>query len=314
MKFGIDVSKYQKGLKLSKAKAEGVEFVIIKAGGADKVLYKDSCFEEFYQDAVNTGMLKGAYFFGYAASVNEAIVEADYFCELLKGKSFDLPVWYDVEADRQRKLPIAMLESIINAFVDRMNEKGYRCGVYGSSISGFKEHFPNIVKMNWVASYGKTKPSTKGLVMWQFGGEVNVLRSNKIAGYVCDQDYLYDESIIGVNVAASEPVEKVVVNNSYDEFVRGIQKAIGVNVDGKAGPITLSHTITLSRKKNPKHSAVKCVQKYLNSLGYDCGSVDGIFGIKTENGVRKYQAANGCLADGEITAKQKTWKKLLMIK
>ena len=27
--------------------------------------------------------------------------------------------------------------------------------------------------------------------MWQFGGETNYIRTNKIAGQVCDQDYAY---------------------------------------------------------------------------------------------------------------------------
>ena len=50
---------------------------------------------------------------------------------------------------------------------------------------------------------------------------------------------------------------------------------------------------------------------YLNHLGYNCGEADGVAGDKFTVAVKKYQKANGCVADGEITAKEKTWQKLL---
>lgn len=213
MKFGIDISKYQKGLNIERAiKNHGVEFVIIKAGGADSVLYKDSCFEDFYNQATNAKIPKGAYFFGYAIDEAGAIKEADYFLTLVKGKSFEMPFFYDCEAKRQRSLSNAKLQAVINAFVNRVQANGYRCGVYGSAISGFKDHFPSLTCMKWVASYTRNKPSNNAIndkfVIWQFGGETNLIRSNKIDGKVCDQDYLYDESIIITSGSVAKVEEK----------------------------------------------------------------------------------------------------------
>ena len=82
-------------------------------------------------------------------------------------------------------------------------------------------------------------------------------------------------------------------------------------MDGIAGPETLSKTITVSKSKNRKHAVVKPIQKYLNKIGYNCGIADGIAGAKFDAAVKAYQKANGCVADGEITARNKTWKKLL---
>ena len=49
-KFGIDVSHWQGSFDFARAKSkEGVEFAIIKAGGADAGLYKDSQFEANYK-------------------------------------------------------------------------------------------------------------------------------------------------------------------------------------------------------------------------------------------------------------------------
>lgn len=99
------------------------------------------------------------------------------------------------------------------------------------------------------------------------------------------------------------------------DFVKDIQKACGASVDGIAGPETLSKTITLSAKKNNKHAAVKFVQKRLKALGYrEIGSADGVAGPKFTSAVAHFQQDNDCHVDGEITAKNKTWKKLLGMK
>lgn len=100
---------------------------------------------------------------------------------------------------------------------------------------------------------------------------------------------------------------------THSDFVREIQTAVGAKPDGIAGPGTLSKTVTISASKNSRHAAVRAVQKYLNSIGYDCGTADGIAGPKFDAAVRAFQKANGCIADGEITAGKSTWRKLLKI-
>lgn len=96
------------------------------------------------------------------------------------------------------------------------------------------------------------------------------------------------------------------------DFVLDVQKIVGAKEDGVAGKETLSKTITVSRKKNSTHKIVLPIQKRLITLGYpEVGVADGIAGLKFETAVKKFQNGNGCVSDGEITAKQKTWKKLL---
>lgn len=102
------------------------------------------------------------------------------------------------------------------------------------------------------------------------------------------------------------------VGYSLEEFVMDIQKACGAAVDGIAGPETLSNTVTLSASENRKHAAVKPVQERLYHLGYhEVGKADGIAGPKFTEAVKAFQKDNGCYVDGEITEKNKTWKKLL---
>lgn len=96
------------------------------------------------------------------------------------------------------------------------------------------------------------------------------------------------------------------------DFVWDVQNACGATVDGIAGPETLSKTVTLSRYKNRYHKAVEAVQKRLYALGYtQVGKADGVAGAKFDEAVKAFQKDNGCTQDGEITAQNKTWRKLL---
>lgn len=97
------------------------------------------------------------------------------------------------------------------------------------------------------------------------------------------------------------------------QFIMDVQRCTGSKVDGKAGSETLRNTVTVSATKNRRHAVVAPIQKRLNALGYNCGSVDGIAGAKFTAAVKSYQKSNGCVSDGEITAGKKTWKKLLGI-
>ncbi|MBQ3529371.1 MAG: peptidoglycan-binding protein [Oscillospiraceae bacterium] len=96
------------------------------------------------------------------------------------------------------------------------------------------------------------------------------------------------------------------------QFVREVQAATGSAVDGIPGPETLGNTVTVSTRVNRAHPVVKAVQKRLYALGYtQVGEADGVAGAKFREAVIAFQTDNGCAADGEITARNKTWRKLL---
>lgn len=115
--------------------------------------------------------------------------------------------------------------------------------------------------------------------------------------------------------AATAAVQQMNVTSStgYErtQFIMDVQSCTGSKVDGKAGRETIGNTVTVSATKNRKHQVVIPIQKRLNSLGYNCGTVDGIAGPKFTAAVKAYQKDHDCISDGEVTAKQKTWKSLL---
>ena len=99
------------------------------------------------------------------------------------------------------------------------------------------------------------------------------------------------------------------------QFIKDVQKACGATNDGIAGPETLDKTVTLSLRSNTHHAVVKPVQKYLKALGInEVGDVDGVVGLMFVSAVAHFQLDNDCEVDGVITAKNKTWKKLLGMK
>ena len=105
--------------------------------------------------------------------------------------------------------------------------------------------------------------------------------------------------------------------------VTAFQKANGLGVDGIVGKLTWGklygvspampvETTTVVGRPMVSHGsrgdAVRKLQELLNALGYDCGSVDGIFGSKTKAAVLAFQKANGLGADGIVGPL--TWAKL----
>ena len=99
---------------------------------------------------------------------------------------------------------------------------------------------------------------------------------------------------------------------TLDQFIRDVQKAIGAAVDGRPGPETMSKTVTVSEDQNDHHPVVVPIQRRLTALGYtQVGEIDGYAGPKFTAAVKAFQEDNDCWRDGVITAKNKTWRKLL---
>ena len=57
-------------------------------------------------------------------------------------------------------------------------------------------------------------------------------------------------------------------------------------------------TVYFNLRRGSKGTEVTLLQAALNSLGYDCGAADGIFGAKTEAAVRNFQRDHSLTVDG----------------
>ena len=193
--FGIDISRWQGDFDFQKAVAEGVKFAVIKGGGGDDGLYVDSNFSCNYTNAKKHNIPVGVYWFSKALTTQQAEEEADYLYEhILRGKQFELPIYIDVENKTQLGVGKRLLTDIIKTWCDRLEKKGFWVGIY-SSQSYFDQYMfdAELTKYaHWVACWAPScsYPNKECFGMWQFGGETNYIRSNRIAGQVCDQDYM----------------------------------------------------------------------------------------------------------------------------
>lgn len=127
---GIDVSKWQGEINWNKVKASGVQFAMLRVGYGRFVGQADETFEKNYQNAKAAGVFVGAYHYSYAKTVAQAKEEAAYCLSLLKGKTFEFPICYDVEDDRQKDLSKDEISDIVAAFCETLEDAGYYVSVY----------------------------------------------------------------------------------------------------------------------------------------------------------------------------------------
>ena len=94
------------------------------------------------------------------------------------------------------------------------------------------------------------------------------------------------------------------------DAVAGFQKARGLDVDGIVGPDTwralyeagyrLGDRILFMRRPMIRGEDIAELQSRLNSLGFDAGKVDGIFGPETEAAVLDFQHNRHLAEDGRV--------------
>ena len=217
---GIDISAWNGDFDLAKAQEEGFEFVIVKAGGSDCGRYIDRKFATNYEKAKALGMPVGVYWYTDARTVDAAVADAEYLYEhCLKGRQFELPIYFDVEGN-MLKLSQRLLTDICHAWCKRLEELGFFVGIYSGFYSFRDSMFDNELQRyaHWLAVWG-TKHSYQGdcLGMWQYGGETNAIRSNKVAGQVCDQNYMLVDYPGMIKAAGKNGFEKPSAPDIPDE-------------------------------------------------------------------------------------------------
>ena len=188
--YGVDISLYQRGIDFNELKRNGVEFVIIKSS---ERLFRDPAFEQNYKSAINAGLKVGAYHYLTASTIEEAKREAEYCNSTIYGKSFEYPIFCDFEESKYKMNSCDYNAELIKAFCTTLENKGWWTGIYCNY-----DFYLNYINKNifdrfsfWCAFWGSNKPDIKSIQMWQFGGEVNLLKSSTIAGFIIDQNYCY---------------------------------------------------------------------------------------------------------------------------
>lgn len=147
IQHGIDVSYHNGTLDWSEIKNAGVEFAILRAAyrgyGDEGTLVRDAKFAEYIRGAQAYGIPVGAYIYSQAITTAEAVQEANYILNIVRGYSLDLPIVFDYEfagvktgrldsAWKNGELNKTKMTDITLAFCNTIKSAGYDVMVYAN--------------------------------------------------------------------------------------------------------------------------------------------------------------------------------------
>lgn len=180
----FDISTWQGGINYQAIK-EKTNYCILRAGFE---YTKDNQFENHYANL--QGLNLGAYWYSYATNTDEAIKEARTFLKVIEDKKFTLPLYLDIEDSTMAGLGREILNSIVKAFGEVIENAGYYFGVY-SNLNWYR----NIIsgsELNkkydwWIACWSDSAPSGVDYGVWQFTSDYLIDGNRVDANYVlCD--------------------------------------------------------------------------------------------------------------------------------
>lgn len=203
---GIDVSVFQGDIDWNKVKADGIDFVMIRAGfrgyGENGTLNEDALFRENCKNALAAGLDVGVYFFSQAITEAEAAQEARFVLDIIEDYNITYPVAYDwetIEYDTARtdNMTTQQITACANAFCGVIENAGYETVIYFNRELGYFNY--DLSKINnyhfWLAEYFSTPSFYYDYKIWQYTDKGRV---DGIAGDVDINISLVDYSSKGV--------------------------------------------------------------------------------------------------------------------
>ena len=166
---GIDVSVHNGSINWQKVKAAGIQFAILRAGLGKFASQKDARFEENYVGAKAAGIPVGAYWYSYATTPEEAREEARVCIEVLKGKQYEFPIFFDQEEKASLDTGKANCSAMVQAFCEELEAAGYWAGLY-TSRAFLQSHIDTYIKTRytlWIAEWGDKLNCSDTVGIWQ---------------------------------------------------------------------------------------------------------------------------------------------------
>ena len=144
-KTGIDVSEHQLEIDWSEISKQNYDFIYVRVGRRGYTqggIFEDEYFEQNIQGASQCGAELGVYFFSQATSVAEAIEEANWVLDRIKGYNITLPITYDWEEQKTEDSRTAGLDGntvtdCAVAFCETVKNAGYEPCIYMNRIPGY---------------------------------------------------------------------------------------------------------------------------------------------------------------------------------
>ena len=326
-KIGIDISTYQKNINYDEA-CKHIDFCIIRVGYGVSYLpdsQRDKEFDNHY-NGFKGKLPLGAYYYAYGTDYDTGRKEAENCLSYMGDKQFEMPIYYDMEENRNTK-------EAGQGFVDRIREAGLKAGIYASSSFYQNKRLEDIdCDSVWIAQYGSNNgniPSSKPSIrydIWQYtskgyvegiGSNIDMdIQENDVPSPTPSpspeptpkqsgndkikkvQDWLNNNYGTGIAVDGfyGSQTKKALVKALQTEFNR--QFGTRLAVDGIFGE--QSKNACRNIKQGAKGNITRIIQSMLYCKGYNTNGIEGIFGQATDGAVRRFQANSGLNADGVV--------------
>lgn len=166
-KFVIDVSEHQGAIDWNKVKSH-IDGAIIRCGYGDDITSQDDKqFGRNLSECERLKIPKGVYLYSYATTETQAKSELAHILRLIKGHTFELPIFLDVEEPGTESFSPKACKIIC----DGLKEAGFTAGVYSSTY--WWNNYLNNVKdyIRWAAQWNTTCTYNGNYLIWQYGTE-----------------------------------------------------------------------------------------------------------------------------------------------
>lgn len=178
---GIDVSYHQGKIDWNAVKRAGVQFAFIRVGyrgwGSSGNLRIDPNFVENIRGAQAAGIECGVYFYSQAITRQEAVEEAVFVLEAIKGYQLTYPVVFDTEKDANAgartnlaNLSDADRTNFCIDFCNTIKKAGYYPAIYASKSWMLDEMEPGRLSGYdfWLAHYTQQTDYPRSYQVWQY--------------------------------------------------------------------------------------------------------------------------------------------------
>ena len=153
---GIDVSEWQDTIDWGKVKNSDVDFAFIRVSYGRNYLDKKYTYNMTQTNAA--GLPVGVYIYSLAVTPQEALKEAQFVIEKLKGYKVSYPVVFDLEYSGIQNLSKAQVGELALAFCNEIKKAGYYPMIYTNTYWYSSEvDWSKISDVDvWLARYGDT--------------------------------------------------------------------------------------------------------------------------------------------------------------
>ena len=170
----IDVSYHNGVINWERVKASGCAGAILRCGYGDDIASQDDKqWIRNLAECERLGIPVGVYLYSYATCDRQAQSELAHILRLIKGHTFQLPIFIDVEEPGTQGYAPKCCEIVCEG----LKAAGYTTGIY-ASLSWFNNYLGNVrgKYVEWMARYKNLPEDTYNgqYAIWQYSSDGQV--------------------------------------------------------------------------------------------------------------------------------------------